>query len=100
MWGVGTLDRGVGTLDRGGGVGTLDGGVGTLDGGDVGTLGSPPPPPMWTDRRMDGWTDTQTRVKTLPSPRTTYAVGKNKSYSYDTNWDVKLEHTAAHLKSS
>ena len=29
------------------------------------------PPPMWTDRIMDG----RTRVKTLPSRRTTYAGG-------------------------
>ena len=29
---------------------------------------------LWTDRWMDG----QTRVKTLPSRRTTYAVGKNQ----------------------
>ena len=29
------------------------------------------PPPPWTDRLMDG----QTRVKTLPSRRTTYAGG-------------------------
>ena len=29
-------------------------------------------PPLWTDRLMDG----QTRVKTLPSRRTTYAGGK------------------------
>ena len=29
------------------------------------------PPPLWTDRLMDG----QTRVKTLPSRRTTYAGG-------------------------
>ena len=32
-----------------------------------------PPPHVWTDRLMDG----QTRVKTLPSCRTTYAVSKN-----------------------
>ena len=31
-------------------------------------------PPLWTDRWMDG----QTRVKTLPSRRTTYSGGKNK----------------------
>ena len=31
-----------------------------------------PPPPLWTDRWMDG----QTRVKTLPSRRTTYAGGE------------------------
>ena len=30
-------------------------------------------PPLWTDRLMEG----QTRVKTLPSHRTTYAGGKN-----------------------
>ena len=30
-----------------------------------------PPPPLWTDRLMEG----QTRVKTLPSRRTTYAGG-------------------------
>ena len=30
-------------------------------------------PPLWTDRLMDG----QTRVKTLPSRRTTYAGGNN-----------------------
>ena len=34
-----------------------------------------PPPPLWTDRLMDG----QTRVKTLPSRRTTYAGGNYKS---------------------
>ena len=89
LWGVGTLDGagvgtlhgGVGTLDRGGGrVGTLNGGgrylgleVGTLDGEGGRYLRVPPP--VWTDRRMDG----QTRVKTLPSRRTTYAVGNNKN---------------------
>ena len=31
-------------------------------------------PPV--DRQMDGWMDGQTRVKTLPSHRTTYAGGK------------------------
>ena len=49
--------------------------------------GVPPPagpgqgtPPV--DKQMDGWVDGQTRVKTLPSRRTTYAVGKNlKAYS-------------------
>ena len=38
---------------------------------DMGT----PPPPRWTDRLMDGWMEGQTRVKTLPSRRTTYAGG-------------------------
>ena len=36
-----------------------------------------PPPPLWTDRIMDGWMDGQTRVKTLPSRRTTYAGGND-----------------------
>ena len=38
-------------------------------------------PPAPVDRQidgwMDGWMDGQTRVKTLPSRRTTYAGGKN-----------------------
>ena len=34
-------------------------------------------PPLWTDRLMDG----QTRVKTLPSLRTTYAGGKDNAFS-------------------
>ena len=48
-----------------------------------------PPPPCWmtppgwvswltpppVDRQIDGWMDGQTRVKTLPSRRTTYAGG-------------------------
>ena len=37
-------------------------------------------PPLWTDRLMDGWKEGQTRVKTLPSRRTTYAGG-NKTNS-------------------
>ena len=36
------------------------------------------PSPLWTDRQMDRQTDGQTRVKTLPSRRTTYRGGKNK----------------------
>ena len=32
--------------------------------------------PLWTDRMMDG----QTRVKTLPSSRTAYAVGNNAHF--------------------
>ena len=35
------------------------------------------PPPSWTDPPL--WTDRQTRVKTLPSRRTTYAGGKYRS---------------------
>ena len=35
-------------------------------------------PPPGVDRQIDGWMDGQTRVKTLPSRRTTYAVGNNK----------------------
>ena len=34
------------------------------------------PPCGQTDIWMDGWMDGQTRVKTLPSRRTTYAGGK------------------------
>ena len=34
----------------------------------------PSPPQVWTDRRMDGWTDT---CQNITFPRTTYAVGKN-----------------------
>ena len=30
--------------------------------------------PLWTDRQMDGWTDT---CQNITFPRTTYAVGKN-----------------------
>ena len=41
-------------------------------------LGTPRPPPS-VDRQMDGWMDGWTRVKTLPSRRTTYEVG-NKLY--------------------
>ena len=37
------------------------------------------PLPLWTDRLMDG----QTRVKTLPSRRTTYAGGKNNVFFLD-----------------
>ena len=33
-------------------------------------------PPLGVDRQTDGWMDGQTRVKTLPSRRTTCAVGK------------------------
>ena len=40
-----------------------------------------PPPPMWTERWMDG----QTRVKTLPSRRTTYAGGKNIALNWSQN---------------
>ena len=38
-----------------------------------------PPPKTW-DGVPPLWTDTQTRVKTLPSRRTTYAGGNEKSY--------------------
>ena len=31
------------------------------------------------DRQIDGWMDGQTRVKTLPSRRTTYAGGNDGS---------------------
>ena len=40
----------------------------------VDLAGVPLPPPCG---QTDGWMDGQTRVKTLPSRRTTYAVGKN-----------------------
>ena len=36
-------------------------------------MGTPP-----VDRQIDGWMEGQTRVKTLPSRRTTYAGGKNQ----------------------
>ena len=36
-------------------------------------MGTPTPP---VDRQMEG----QTRIKTLPSPRTTYAGGKNRTW--------------------
>ena len=39
-------------------------------------------PPV--DRQIDGWMDGQTRVKTLPSRRTTYAGGNNR-YSIQIN---------------
>ena len=35
-----------------------------------------PPPKVWTDRRMDGWTDT---CQKITFPRTTYAVGNKDS---------------------
>ena len=41
--------------------------------------GMVPPHPPWTDRLMDG----QTRVKTLPSRRTTYAGGKNTFVKFE-----------------
>ena len=43
-------------------------------------MGTPPPPPLWTDRLMHGWMDGQTCVKTLPSRRTTYAGGKKSLF--------------------
>ena len=38
-----------------------------------------PPPQVWTDRQMDGWTDT---CQNITFPRTTYAVG-NKTVTHD-----------------
>ena len=36
--------------------------------------------PLPVDRQIDGWMEGQTRVKTLPSRRTTYASGKNTDF--------------------
>ena len=44
-----------------------------------------PPPPLWTDRWMEG----QTRVKTLPSRRTAYAGGKYLLFSLSL-WNLEL----------
>ena len=41
--------------------------------------GVTPPPPVWTDRQMDGWTDS---CQNITFPRTTYAVGTVGSFSH------------------
>ena len=45
--------------------------------------GYPPPPPR-VDRQIDGCMEGQTRVKILPSRRTTYAGGNNSNLATDT----------------
>ena len=57
------------------------------------------PPPGWTwpgyapCGQTDGWMDGQTRVKTLPSRRTTYAVG-NKVIIFMNRWESTDDRSA------
>ena len=66
-------------------------GWGTLPWLDL--AGVPPPPEVWKDRQMDGWTDT---CQNITFPRTTYAVGNNTIFKSNKRPN-HLDYTTVHV---